>query len=112
MEGYLGEEVLVSLEGTPFEGFTPSDWALTYIERYGQIDGSHHKLWVLDQVARILRGTSVELRIARWANGQSEYRFDTLEPSQEYLNWVRNMRGDFDEETESYEYDYDAGVAP
>lgn len=28
--------------------------ALNYIERYGGIDGEHHKTWVLDQVVRCL----------------------------------------------------------
>lgn len=28
--------------------------AMTIIEKYGQIDGSHHKQWCLDQIARCL----------------------------------------------------------
>jgi len=110
VEGYIGETVLESLDGTPYESFTPNDWAMVYIGRYGQIDGSHHKQWVLDQVARILHGTPIELRLARWENGYEEYRFNTLEPSQEYLDWVKEMRGDYDEECEEYEYSYDKGV--
>ncbi len=64
MEGYLGETKLESHDGTPYEGYSPVEWALNYIEAYGQIDGAHHKLWVLDQVARILKGTSMCSRSA------------------------------------------------
>ena len=28
--------------------------------RYGQIDGSHHKMWVIDQMMRILTGSEYE----------------------------------------------------
>lgn len=30
--------------------------ALAIIEQYGQIDGAHHKAWVIDQVVRALQG--------------------------------------------------------
>lgn len=30
--------------------------ALTYAWSYGQIDGSHHKMWVIDQMVRALLG--------------------------------------------------------
>ena len=113
MEGYLGETDVKSLEGTPFEGFTETDWAMTYIERYGSIDGDHHKQWVLDQMARVLKGTPVEVKLAQWSNGEKEYRLNTVEPpSSEYLQWVEEMKGEYDEEDDSYEYDYDVGIAP
>ena len=51
---FLGEEKLQSCDGTLYEGFTPAQWAVNYIDGYGQIDGDHHKLWVMDQVVRIL----------------------------------------------------------
>lgn len=97
---YMGERSIYDLEGTPFEGFEATDWALTYINRYGQIDGANHKQWVLDQVARILNGTPVFVKLATWDNGHSEYRFEVGEPTQEYLDWV----GEDDE--------YDEGIAP
>ena len=111
MEGYLGETVVESLKDTPFEDFGPADWALRYIEMYGGIDGAHHKTWVLDQVVRILLGTPVEVKLAKWSNGQQEYRFVTGEPSEEYLDWVEEMKG-IDPETGEAEYDYDEGIAP
>lgn len=108
---YLGEVDVTSLDNTPFEGFAKEDWALTYIGAYGQIDGDHHKQWVLDQVARILKGTPVNVKLARWDNGQQEYRFNTGEPSQAYLDWVEEMKGEVDDEG-YYEYNYDCGIAP
>lgn len=109
---FLGEETLTSLVGTPYEGFTPTAWAMRFIEAYGGIDGDHHKTWVLDQVARILKGTPVEVRLARWDDGFSEYRFSTAaEPSSEYREWAHSMLGKQGEDGE-YEYDYDVGIAP
>lgn len=53
---YPGEQV-VSQDLTPYAEHTPSDWAMEFVTRYGQIEGSHRRAWVLDQVARILKGT-------------------------------------------------------
>lgn len=92
---YLGEELVTDLTGTDYEGFTPTQWALEYIFRYGQIDGDHHKTWVLDQVARILCGTPVIVKKASWDLGaakQIEYRHDTAEkPSAKYVAWVASQ---------------------
>jgi hypothetical protein len=108
---YLGVTVLPSLVGTPYENYDREKWALAYISAYGQIDGSHHKQWVLDQVARILLGTPVIVSLAKWEGGFKEYRFNTSEPSDTYKEWVEEMLGatlpDGDRE-----YDYDEGIAP
>lgn len=112
MEGYLGETPVTDLTGTPFEGYTHVEWALEYIGRYGGIDGDHHKTWVLDQAARILHGTPVHVVLAKWANGTTEYRFNTGEPTKEYREWVESLRGEYDEENEEYEYGYDEGIPP
>lgn len=111
MEGYLGE-FDVDIASSPYADYTSADWALYWIGSYGQIDGSHHKLWVLDQIARILNGTEVQIREARWSNGHSEYRITLKEPVQQYHEWVEMMRGDYDEEYEEYEYSYNTGTAP
>ncbi len=105
MAKYLGEEAVESLDGTPYEGYSPVDWALEFIERYGQIDGGHHKAWVLDQAARILWGTPVVVTLARWDDGIEQYRLGTGSPSADYLAWAESMK-------EGGEYDYDEGVAP
>jgi hypothetical protein len=114
MQTYLGEETLLNLQGTPFEHFTPKEWALEFIGRYGQIDGAHHKQWVLDTVARILHGTPVIVKRAAWQDGairQTEYRVDTGPPSPGYNAWLMDMQGDIDENGEP-EYGYDEGIAP
>jgi hypothetical protein len=43
MEGYLGEFNLPDSKNELLT-FTPNDWALYWIESYGQIDGEHHKM--------------------------------------------------------------------
>ena len=106
---YLGETT-VKQKDTPYSSYTPLDWAMKYIGNYGQIDGGHHKLWVLDQVARILMGTPILLKLAKWDNGQCEYRYDTGKPSKAYLDWVEDMKGDIVDGED--EYGYDKGIAP
>lgn len=108
---YLGETVVAQAD-TPYAAYTTSDWAMEFVERYGQTDGGHHKAWVLDQVARILKGTPVQILLAKWSDGKREYRISTVEPaSEEYLAWVDLMQGDVDPMW-GREYEYDAGCAP
>lgn len=58
--------------------------ALKQIEQYGGIDGGHHKMWVIDQVARVLTGDG-------------------------YQQWVMEMKaGEDGPET----YSWDEGIAP
>jgi len=110
---YLGEKVF-KVKDTPFKNYTPSDWAMYFIESYGQIDGGHHKQWVSDQIARILNGCRIEIKQAKWEtnNGyEIEWRVNVVGKSKKYLKWVKDMKGEKDEDGE-YEYDYDEGIAP
>lgn len=105
---YLGEEI-IDIQDSVFKDYIPSDWAMYFIEAYGQIDGGHHKQWVLDQVARILKGTNVIIKKANWEGGISEWRVHLDDPSEEYLQWVVEMKdGEDGEDT----YSYDEGIAP
>ena len=108
MEGYLGETIL-DIHTTEYSLYSRSDFALMWIERYGGIDGDHHKTWVLDQVARILKGTKVIIKLAKWENGHEEERFVLDEPSVEYWEWVKEMKNGEDGENT---YSYDFGIAP
>jgi len=99
MEEYLGETDVTD----EFKTWTREDWIVYFIEHYAGFDGEHHKLWLLDQIARILKGTKVIVKRASWAGGTWEYRVSLGEPSKEYLGWVENMKKDGD---------YDEGVAP
>ena len=60
--------------------------ALGIIGMYGQIDGAHHKAWVIDQVVRALT---------------REY----------YDEWVAEWEGEIDENGDK-EYEWDPGIAP
>lgn len=44
--------------------------ALKMILRYGGIDGGHHKMWVLDQVVRILTGDDYEQWVTDAKDGE------------------------------------------
>ena len=107
MDGYLGE-----FDTDQGSDKTQAQWALDYIMTYGGFDGAHHKDWVLDQVARILHGTPVICKEARWEGGHTELRFTTGEPTQAYHDWVAEARGAYDEEWDEYEYSYSEGIAP
>lgn len=108
---YLGEKSL-KLEDSPMKDWTRVDIAMNFVERYGGIDGDHHKAWVLDQVARALKGAPIiDLRIASWSTGETNLRWE-LGSSTEYELWVVDMLGEYDPEKETYEYRYDTGIAP
>ena len=107
---FIGEFEVDTTIHPVFANYTPSDWAMEFIESYGQIDGSHHKSWVIDQVARILKGSPVTVVEAVWDSGYKEFRFWTDVPSDEYRLWVKRMLGDVVDD--GYEYDYDEGIAP
>lgn len=109
-QNYLGE-FDVAIKDTPFSDHKPSDWVMYFVERYSQTDGSHHKQWLLDQVARILKGSPVIVKKAKWDNGFEEYRVRLDEPSNKYIHWVNSMIGDTDK-NDQREYSYDEGIAP
>jgi hypothetical protein len=44
--------------------------ALEIAERYGQIDGAHHKAWVIDQMVRALTGSDYEAWVAHSKDGE------------------------------------------
>lgn len=108
MENYLGEKI-VDMHTTKYALYSQSDFAMMWIEKYTGIDGSHHKDWLLDQVTRILKGTKVIIKIAKWGNGYEEERFELDDPSNEYLDWVKEVKNGEDGENT---YDYDCGIAP
>jgi hypothetical protein len=111
MPKYLGETPVDTTAHPDFKVMSPSDFAMVFIAKYGQIDGGHHKAWVLDQVSRILHGTPVIVTEASWDDGTKELRFNVGESSAAYLEWRQEMLGDIDGEGEA-EYGYDEGIAP
>ncbi len=75
--------------------------ALEMVDRFGGIDGAHHKQWVLDQIVRALTGCPVT---RLHGNG-----FKELGENEEYRNWVAE-HCDGNEGPETYEWD--TGIAP
>lgn len=82
--------------------------ALDLAMQYGGIDGDHHKMWVIDQMIRVLTGCpSVSKTIN--AGSPTEFIADVLGESTEYLEFVRQAKdGDNGPET----YEWDIGIAP
>ena len=93
---------------------TKEEWVLTYLVQYKGIHGTHHKDWLLDQIARIMLGTPVTTVSAKWGKStedveHEEIRFRTGMPSQAYLEWVAQYQnGEDGPET----YQYYVGIAP
>jgi len=108
MEGYLGE-TKVEINKTKYAMYGQQDWAMLWIEMYSVIDGSHHKDWLTDQIARILKGTKVIVKVAKWGNGTENERFSLGDPTKEYWDWVELMKAG---EDGANTYDYDFGIAP
>lgn len=40
------------------------------IAHFGQFDGDHHKLWVIDRMVRVLTGDDYEQWVAAFENGE------------------------------------------
>jgi hypothetical protein len=57
---------------------SPED-ALNIAFKCGQIDGAHHKMWVIDQMVRELAGDSYEAWIKEYEQ-DGEYEWDTGTP--------------------------------
>jgi hypothetical protein len=67
------------------------DAALDIAHEYGQIDGAHHKAWVIDQMVRSLLGEHYN----EWVHG---YCFDEATEEQQ--------------DNDDPEYEWDEGIAP
>jgi hypothetical protein len=96
---------VVDIKDSPFRKFKKEDWCLYFIERYGQIQGAHHKQWVLDCVARILNDCEIEIEKATFDDYQPEFRVSVIGETTKYLGWVEETKcGGI--------YSYDEGIAP
>lgn len=80
------------------------DRALVYAFRYGQIDGAHHRVWVIDQMVRALLGCPIVEEHAVDANG-NPYTYKRQGESEEYTAWVANHEN-------GGEYEWDRGIVP
>lgn len=82
--------------------------ALERIFESGGVDGAHHKMWVLDQVVRILTNCPKIKKTAIDCKGR-EYEYVGLGESEEYLEWLRKHA---DGEDGPHTYEWDIGIAP
>lgn len=82
--------------------------ALQFAVSYGQIDGAHHKTWVIDQMVRALtgcpwiQGTAINFR------GQP-YQYDRQGESAEYVTLVAEHNAGEDGPNT---YTWDVGIPP
>lgn len=82
--------------------------ALLVAAQYGGYDGSHHKMWVIDQMVRELTGCPLVKATAKGYKGV-EYEFEELGESEAYREWVRNVE---DGEDGPNSYSWDEGCPP
>jgi hypothetical protein len=82
--------------------------ALDFALRYGGIDGSHHKDWVIDQMVRALTECPNVISFGVDSRGQ-QYEYTVQGASPEYLKWVREARSGEDGPAT---YDWSIGVPP
>ena len=55
----------------------------------GAYDGSHHKMWAIDQMVRSLTGCPIVEKDGIDHKGR-KYTFKGMGESQEYLDWIKN----------------------
>lgn len=53
-----------------------SAYALMFAMSYGQDDGAHHKMWVIDQMVRAITGDAYEAMI-KFYEEDGKYEWDT-----------------------------------
>lgn len=82
--------------------------ALDILIRYGQTDGDHHKLWVIDQAVRCLTGCPREDKTSIDYKGKG-YNYSALGESEEYKKLIAES---CDGEDGPQTYSWDIGVAP
>ena len=82
--------------------------ALDFAYQYGSTDGSHHKMWVIDQMVKALTGCPMIKEKFIDCNG-NEYTYECQGESDEYKKWVIE-HNDGEDGPETYEWD--EGCAP
>ncbi len=63
MVGSFGAGIIVA-------GRISNKAVLKLIMRYGGIDGGHHKMWVLDQIVRLLTGDKYKDWVREYCDGE------------------------------------------
>lgn len=76
---------------------------------YGGIDGDHHKMWVIDQILRVLTDCPIKKETITLPNGQL-FNIETFSENEIYKNLINDYE-DRDEDGEP-QYEWDIGIAP
>lgn len=84
------------------------DKALDIAAECGNIDGGHHKMWVIDQMVRYLTGCPMEQKTGTDYRGEP-YTYEAQGESEEYRRLVERVT---DGEDGPGTYEWDEGVAP
>ena len=82
--------------------------ALEIAVRYGQIDGDHHKAWVIDQMVRALTDCPMVPVSSVDVKG-NPYSWESQGESEEYKKLVADA---CDGEDGPETYEWDCGIAP
>lgn len=83
--------------------------ALALASNYGGIDGDHHKMWVIDQMVRVMTGSPIVKSPVLLDGGGNNYTFDMLGESEAYEAFVSTHN---DDEDGSDTYQWVTGIAP
>jgi hypothetical protein len=78
------------------------------VAKDGQIDGDHHKLWVIDQMVRVLTGCPIFEKVAKDCNGKTYLSYKRVE-NDAYTSWVKEVCAGKDGPDT---YEWDVGIAP
>lgn len=82
--------------------------ALDFAVRFGGIDGSHHKDWVVDQMVRALTGCPMVTETTQDCRG-NPHTFETQGESEEYKSLVKEA---CDGEDGPNTFNWEIGIAP
>jgi hypothetical protein len=82
--------------------------ALQIATDYGNIDGGHHKSWVIDQMVRALTGCPTVVKKGVDIHGRN-YSYEGLGESNKYRQFVAKAKAGCDGPNT---YGWDEGIAP
>jgi len=87
---------------------TPIERALDVATYFGQIDGAHHKAWVIDQMVRALTDCPIVKATAEDSRG-NPYEYETFGESEAYKKLIADYKmGKDGPDT----YSWDVGIVP
>lgn len=78
------------------------------LEIADNIDGAHHKQWIIDQMVRVLTNCPIVEKKALDYKG-NPYSFRALGESDEYIEWIKDYQNGKDGPAT---YEWDTGIAP